>query len=94
MNKKKKRKIHLGRRVLGSLDLPEELLGSVTKITALGQECALIENHAGIYHYSENEICLLTVCGSLMVKGRNLVLKELSAERVYVSGIIESFSYA
>ena len=94
MSKKIKRKIHLARRMLGTLDLPEELLGSVTKITALGRECALIENHAGIYSYSENEICLLTACGSLMIKGSGLVLRELSGERVYVSGKIEGFLYA
>ena len=94
MSKKVKRKIHLGRRVLGTLDLPEELLGSVTKITMLGQECALVENHAGIYSYSEKEICLLTAGGSLKIKGCGLVLRELSSERVYVCGKIEGFQYA
>ena len=94
MNKKAKRKIHLGRRVLGTLDLPQELLGSVTKLPALGRECALVENHRGIYSYSEKEICLITACGSLMIRGLGLVLRELNGERVYVNGTIEGFFYS
>ena len=43
---KNKRRIKLGRRFLSALDLPEEAAGT-PKVTLLGRDWALVENHKG-----------------------------------------------
>ncbi len=44
---KNKRRIKLGRRFLSALDLPEEAAGT-PKVTLLGRDWALVENHKGL----------------------------------------------
>ncbi len=89
---KNKRRIRLGRRLLSALDLPEEAAGT-PKLTILGREHALVENHTGIYQYREKEICLYTAVGILYVTGEGLTLRELTPERLFISGRVEGLRY-
>ena len=89
---KNKRRIRLGRRILSALDLPEEAAGT-PKLTVLGREHALVENHTGIYQYRGQEICLYTKVGMLYVTGEELTLRELTPERLYISGRVEGLRY-
>ena len=84
---KNKRRIKLGRRFLSALDLPEEAAGT-PKVTLLGRDWALVENHKGLYQYREQEICLYTREGMLVVSGKGLTLKELSPERMFICGTL------
>lgn len=90
---KNKRRIRLGRRLLSALDLPEEAAGA-PKLTVLGRERALIENHTGIYQYRAQEICLYTKAGMLYVTGEDLTLQEITPERLYISGRVDGLRYA
>ena len=90
---KRKRHIHLGRRILSALDLPEEAAGT-PKITLLGREHALVENHQGVQQYRAEEVCLQTRAGLLCITGQALTLRELSPERLYISGCIQGIGYA
>ncbi|MEA5059207.1 MAG: YabP/YqfC family sporulation protein [Candidatus Pelethousia sp.] len=89
---KNKRRIRLGRRLLSALDLPEEAAGT-PKLTVLGREHALIENHTGIYQYRAQEICLSTKAGMLHITGEALTLLEITPERLYISGRVDSLRY-
>ena len=89
---KNKRRIRLGRRLLSALDLPEEAAGT-PKLTVLGREHALVENHTGIYQYREKEICLYTKAGMLYVTGEDLTLREITPERLYISGWVAGLRY-
>lgn len=89
---KNKRRIRLGRRILSALDLPEEAAGA-PKLTVLGREHALVENHAGIYQYRSEEIWLYTKAGMLLVTGEALTIRELSPERLYICGRIQGMRY-
>ena len=89
---KNKRRIRLGRRLLSALDLPEEAAGT-PKITVLGREHALIENHTGVYQYRAEEICLYTKAGMLYVTGEDLTLREITPERLYISGWVAGLRY-
>ncbi|MDR0840717.1 MAG: YabP/YqfC family sporulation protein [Christensenellaceae bacterium] len=90
--RKGKRTIRLSRRLLAALDLPEEAAGT-TKITVLGREHALIENHTGICGCREDEICLYTATGLLRVRGSGLTLQEMTPERLFISGGVQAVFY-
>ena len=45
----KKRKIRLGKRIAEALDLPDEAVSGLPKLTLHGSEILLIENHKGIF---------------------------------------------
>lgn len=89
---KNKRRIRLGRQILSALDLPEEAAGT-PKLTVLGRENALVENHAGVYQYRAEEICLYTKAGMLYITGENLTLREITPERLYISGQVDGLHY-
>ena len=91
--KKHKRLKTLGRRVMQSLDLPEEALGGLPKVTLLGRENMLVENHQGIFEYAADRIRLITTEGILCIGGEELRMKELSVERLYISGRIDTAGY-
>lgn len=88
-----KRKIKLRKRMAEVLDLPEDIVLDVPKLTVIGNETMLIENHSGIYEYSDDIIRLNTPIGLLNIAGLDLVLKELSLERLYVTGIIYGINF-
>ncbi len=90
---KQKRKIKLGRRVVEALDLPQETVSGRPKLTLQGRELILVENHKGIFECGESVVRLHTSCGILRVAGEGLTLLELSAERLYVTGLLCSVEY-
>ncbi|MBE5785237.1 MAG: sporulation protein YqfC [Clostridiales bacterium] len=90
---KKKRKIKLGRRILETLEIPEEAYSDTAKITLWGKKTLLLEQHSGIFECGEKRIRLFTEPGILRIEGEDLVLLELSDERLYVTGKIESVIY-
>ncbi len=87
------RKIRLKRKIIEALDIPMETMLDVPRLTILGTERVLVENHKGIYEYFPNFARLQTGSGMLRVVGENLSIEELSAERLLVSGKIVSVEY-
>ena len=90
---KKKRKIRLGRRILESLDIPEECYSAAAKITLWGKETLLIEKHKGIFSCEEERVRLFTNLGILRIDGEKHTLLELSNERLYITGKVEGIAY-
>ncbi|MEL7610050.1 MAG: YabP/YqfC family sporulation protein [Bacillota bacterium] len=89
----KKRKRALQFKVLQALDLPEETMKDVPKVTLLARQDMLIENHTGILEYKGDYVRVNTPLGVLRVDGASLELMELAAERVYIKGEIAAFCY-
>jgi sporulation protein YqfC len=87
------RKIRLKKKIIEALDLPMETALDVPRLTILGTERVLVENHKGIYEYYESFVRLQTGSGILKVGGEDLAIEELSAERLLVSGKIASVEY-
>ena len=57
------------------LDIPKELSTDIPKITVLGFEQILIENHKGILEYQDYYIRLNTCIGIININGFNLKLE-------------------
>lgn len=83
----------LWKRTLRLLDLPEDMDPRVPRITVLGRETMLAENVSGIRRCTEGEIRLLTGCGTLIVAGEGLLVKELGESRALITGRLVGWSY-
>lgn len=74
--------------VMRAVDMPEETDDGIVKLTMLGFRRALIENHRGIFRYSDENILLSVPDGYLNVEGRNLKIREFNRECALVEGNI------
>lgn len=76
-----------------NLDLPSSVIFDIPLITVIGNGKINIENFKNILEYSSSTIKILTSCGILKIEGKNLFLKELSKEKIFVKGKILKFEY-
>jgi len=90
---KGKRRIKLGKKIVEALDIPEEALLNVPKLTMMGKEHLLVENHKGVFEYDDGFLRLDTTEGMLRISGANLILLELSESRICVGGQIKAAEY-
>ena len=73
------------------LEIPEELSSNQPKVTILGFEQLLIENHKGILEYQDYFIRLNTYIG--IINGFNLKLDEMTNEDILIKGKIDSIDF-
>ena len=75
------------------LDIPKELSTDIPKITVIGFEQILIENHIGILEYQDYYIRLNTCIGIININGFNLKLDEMTTDDIVVNGKIDSIDF-
>lgn len=75
------------------LDIPKELSTNIPKVTILGFEQVLIENHKGILEYQDYFIRLNTYIGIININGFNLKLEEMTTDDIIVTGKIDSIDF-
>ena len=88
-----KRRIKLKKRIVEMLELPEETGSDIPRVTLFGDEARMVENHHGVFEYSDGGVRLFSGAGLLRIEGRGLVLKQMSADRLYISGDIGSVGF-
>ena len=76
-----------------AFELPKEIMLNLPLITLIGREEVTIENYKGILEYSEETVRIGTAAGVLRITGRELCLKQLSAECMVVTGKIEEIRF-
>lgn len=75
-------------RVSAKLGVPEEIATDVPKITMLGINKLMIENHNGLIEYSTDTIRVKTSFGIICIDGRELLLDVMDSGSIAVSGKI------
>lgn len=88
-----KKKRNTQSRLDAILDIPKELSTDIPKITVLGFEQILIENHKGILEYQDYYIRLNTCIGIININGFNLKLDEMTTDDIVVNGKIDSIDF-
>jgi len=83
----------LRRWAVQALDLPDDALLDVPRVTMIGSFHAYIENHRGILRFDEQEVRLLLTSGQLVIRGKNLVLRAIFPEELFVEGQIDSITF-
>lgn len=78
---------------LKQADIPQELVLGWPRSVLLGDEKLIVEQHQGIFAYTEQEIVLKTLCGHLVITGQRLSLSRYDRDGLVVLGKIEKLSY-
>lgn len=80
----------LKQKFLTAMDLPVELLNDVPRITLIGNNNLLIENHKGIIEYDENIIRLVS---RINILGNQIKVEEINNEEIFITGEITNVEF-
>ena len=72
---------------------PKELLFNLPRVTLIGSVQLYLENHKGIIEYSSDILRLKIRDGEIIIRGKNLTIKNFFGEEVFVEGNIDSLEY-
>ncbi|MDI3318077.1 MAG: sporulation protein YqfC [Bacillota bacterium] len=72
------------------LELPDDTLLDLPRLTLIGQVMLLLENHRGLVRYTPEEIRVATRIGLLLVGGEELVVRKMDREQLVLAGRIAS----
>jgi sporulation protein YqfC len=76
-----------------TMELPQDVMMDLPRITMIGQIHIYIENHRGLLSFSDHEVRLLLKQGQLLIKGKSLVIKTILPEEILLEGKIDAVSY-
>lgn len=76
-------------RVVHGSELCQEPLPYVPLVEIMGDSRVLIENHKSILSYSTQEIHIHVKYGVVAVVGEQLLLSQMSKERIVITGMID-----
>ncbi len=71
------------------LEMPEEIILDVMRLTLVGNGNLVIENHKGICSYAEDKIVFRNNHGDVQIEGKHLVLTQLQSDELHIEGMIE-----
>ncbi|UQZ32936.1 sporulation protein YqfC [Paenibacillus sp. PK3_47] len=87
----------IGRRLRGwtngILDLPQDVLQEMPRITLIGNKELYIENHRGVLHFSSGQLTIALVQGCLEITGEGLMIRNILGQELAVEGIIGEIRY-
>lgn len=74
------------------LDLPQDVVFDLPRLTMIGDRQLYIENHRGVLHFSSEKLQLALPNGRLEVTGSGLVIRGIWSEEVFIEGVITNVS--
>nr|WP_092068487.1 sporulation protein YqfC [Dendrosporobacter quercicolus]NSL47115.1 sporulation protein YqfC [Dendrosporobacter quercicolus DSM 1736]SDL76780.1 sporulation protein YqfC [Dendrosporobacter quercicolus] len=80
-------------RLAGLLEIPQDIVMDLPRITMLGNKQLLIENHKGIIEYTPSMIRIKLNQGELVIGGTDLTLGNLQIEQILVEGTVGELKY-
>jgi sporulation protein YqfC len=75
------------------MDLPEDVMMDLPRVTMIGQIHIYIENHRGLLTFTDQEVRLLLKQGQLLIKGEQFVIKMILPEEILLQGKIVEVTY-
>jgi sporulation protein YqfC len=75
------------------LDLPEEVVAGMPRITVTGCRRVMVENHRGILEYGDREIQINGGRMVLTLRGENLELRSLNTTELLVTGRLTGMEF-
>ncbi|WP_042458536.1 sporulation protein YqfC [Neobacillus dielmonensis] len=75
------------------MDLPQDVIMDLPRITMIGQIHIYIENHRGLLAFTDKELRLLLKQGQLLIKGKSFVIKTILPEEILLEGKIDQVIY-
>lgn len=81
-------------RLVGWLELPEEVMLDLPRATVVGRERCLLENHRGLLRFTDREVVVQSRLGPLRVVGDRLEIERLAGGELVLRGRIDQIDYA
>lgn len=75
------------------LDLPQDVVMDLPRITMIGNMQLYVENHRGVLHFSSDVLKLALSRGRLEVYGNQLSIRAILTEEVFIEGVIHDIKY-
>lgn len=75
------------------LELPQDVVLDLPRITMIGNLQLYIENHRGVIGFSSTQLLLRLSVGTLDIRGEQLVIRSIFTEEVFIEGIIHDVQY-
>jgi sporulation protein YqfC len=76
-----------------TMDLPEDVMMDLPRVTMIGQIHIYIENHRGLLTFTDCEVRLLLKQGQLLIRGEQFVIKMILPEEILLQGKIVEVTY-
>ena len=76
-----------------ALELPQELLSAVPRVTLEGDQLLSVENHGGVRRYTPECIEVHTALGVLQIEGQGLQIRAMDRSSLTVHGRVRSVGY-
>lgn len=74
-------------------ELPKEITLNMPKISLIGNNQMLVENHRGIIEYTPNLIRVNSTVGVIRIQGNELKLRNIATEDIMINGGIKSMKF-
>lgn len=71
------------------LDLPQDIVFDMPRLTMVGDRQLTIENHRGVLHFSEDRVLLELGIGKLEITGSEMVIRSVWTEEIFIEGVIK-----
>ncbi|MEX2416634.1 MAG: sporulation protein YqfC [Paenibacillaceae bacterium] len=75
------------------MDIPQDLIFDMPRITMIGNAQITIENHRGLDLFSSQLLRLRFEGGALEIAGENLVIRNILKNEVFIEGTIQKVEY-
>lgn len=75
------------------LDLPKDVIFDLPRITQIGNMQLYVENHRGVLKFTSDKLDLQLSVGKLVITGKELAIRAILPEEVFIEGIIEEVRY-
>ena len=80
-------------RASDAIGLPRDVVLALPRITLMGREWLMIENHRGIVGYDQERLRIATCVGILCVSGERLMIERIGGEDIVVHGDIVALDF-
>ncbi len=84
---------NLREKVSTKLDIPKDIALNIPVIKMIGDSEILIENHKGILEYKLSILRIKSDLGEISLEGRNIEIKDISDEIIFITGKIDSLYF-
>ena len=74
-------------------ELPREITLNLPKISMIGTNQMLVENHKGIIEYTPQRIRVNSTSGVIRVQGTDMRLKNIAADDIMITGGIKQIEF-
>lgn len=80
-------------KLLRALELPDDVVFDLPKITVIGDIQFYLENHRGIIAYSPTVVRIAVSIGELRIEGEGLFIRTINRDELYLEGRVYAVRY-